>query len=97
MRPIMRKSLASAAVLSLLAMTACSQTDPLTKPYAWHPTNVNANNIATMAVNPADLIKGRHTERRRAIGEAEGAERVWTNKPTPFVGGGGGAAAGGGT
>jgi hypothetical protein len=81
----------AAAALGLLALTGCDQTDPLTKPYAWHPTDINARNIAAMANNPADLVRGRETKARRAVQESDAVEHVWTGHPVPLLGGSGGS------
>jgi len=100
----------AAAALSLLALTGCNQLDPLTRPYMWHPTEVNAQNIAAMAANPNDLNRGRDTPRRRVHMEAAGVERLWNGQTLPLLvgaggsggssgsgGGSGGASGGGGT
>ena len=85
--------------LLLLGLTGCQQLDPLTRPYSWQPSNVNASNIAAMAVRPADLMQGRHaTDRRPAREPSAAAERALSGKTLPFLGGGGGgggAASGG--
>jgi hypothetical protein len=94
-KPITRAMRAGAA-LGLLSLAGCDRIDPLTRPYMWHATGVNARNIAAMAVNPNDLIRGQDQPRRRAATEADAVDRVWTNKPTPLAGGGGGGAAAGG-
>ncbi len=94
------RRMASAAALVLLGLTGCQQLDPLTRPYSWQPSNVNASNIATMAVRPADLMRGRHASARRPAREpSAAAERALSGKTLPFLGGGGGgggAASGGG-
>ena len=83
--------------LVLLGLTGCQQLDPLTRPYSWQPSNVNASNIATMAVRPADLMRGRHASARRPAREpSAAAERALSGKTLPFLGGGGGGAASGG-
>jgi predicted small lipoprotein YifL len=107
MRQIMRNTstmgLLAGAALVLLSLTGCGQIDPLTRPFSWNPEGVNADNIAAMAANPADLEHGRDTSRRRARVESDGVDRLWSGKPSPLLngggsyGGGGGAAAGGGT
>ena len=105
MRPI---ALLAAALAGPLLLTGCDQMDPLKRDYMWHPSDSNMRNIAAMAANPADLRRGRHADRRRVAGEADGVERLWNNKTTPLPGGaagssgassgsGGASAAGGGT
>ena len=82
--------------LVLLGLTGCQQLDPLTRPYSWQPSNVNASNIAVMAVRPADLMRGRHASARRPAREpSAAAERALSGKTLPFLGGGGGGGGGG--
>ncbi len=83
-----------AATISLLALAGCNQLDPLKRPYMWHEAGVNAQNIATMAANPADLYHGRETARRRSVMEADGVDRLWTGRAVPLVSDTPGAAAG---
>ena len=99
------RSLWAAAAISLLALTGCNQIDPLQRPYMWHATGVNQQNIAAMAVNPADLVHGRDSPRRRVVVESDGVTRLWTGRQLPLMSdtpgassspsssGGGGAAA----
>lgn len=75
----------SVLVLSPLALTGCDQTDPLTRPYYWHESGINKSNIAAMAVNPSDLIHGRHSDRRRDVQESDAVDRIWTGKATPLL------------
>jgi hypothetical protein len=97
------RPLLACAALGLLTLTGCEQTDPLTRPYMWHPTDANRQNIAVMAANPADLSRGRGITRNRVRADSEAVEHLWAGKPVPFVGGSGGSpaaaapAAGGGT
>jgi hypothetical protein len=97
------KTLCAAAV-SLLALTGCDQIDPLKRPYMWHESGSNAQNIAAMAANPADLIHGRDSPKRASVVESDGVDRLWSGHPAVLPGGlppaagsggGGGAAAGG--
>jgi type IV pilus biogenesis protein CpaD/CtpE len=103
MRATLPRILCTAAALSLLALAGCDQIDPLKRPYMWHETGVNTQNIAAMAANPADLIHGRDSARRRAAMESDGVDRLWSGKPlplpsdTPGAATGGAAASGGGT
>jgi hypothetical protein len=105
------RTLSTLIALSLLALASCDQIDPLSRPYMWHETGVNARNIAAMAANPADLVHGRDSARRRAAADADSVDRLWSGKPVPLptdtpgaaaggsttTGGGGSSAAGGGT
>ena len=96
-----RRAIPAAALTSLLVLAGCDQLDPLKRDYMWHPADINRQNIAAMAVNPNDLIRGRQAGRRRAVNEADAVEKIWSGKPTPLPGSaasGGGAATGtGGT
>jgi hypothetical protein len=99
------RSLLTAAAISLVGLTGCDQIDPLQRPYMWHPTGVNAQNISAMAADPRDLVRGRDAPQRRVVVESDGITRLWTGKPLPLMsdtpgaststsssGGGGGAA-----
>lgn len=91
-------TLGATAAITLLALTGCNQIDPLKRDYMWHATGVNEHNIAAMAVNPHDLVRGRDTARRRVVVELEGVERLWSGRPYPLPtsgGAAGGAASGG--
>jgi type IV pilus biogenesis protein CpaD/CtpE len=83
----------AAAMLSLLALSGCDKIDPLTRPYVWVPTNVNPHNIAAMAVNPSDLVRGRESKNTRAIEESDAVEHLWSGHPAALLSGGGGASA----
>lgn len=85
----------AAAILSLAALAACDQLDPLSRPYSWVPGNINSLNIASMAANPADLTRGRHTDQRRSQPDADSVDRLFNGKAAAF--GSGGAGGSGGT
>ena len=98
MRTKLNHAPAAAAALSLLALAGCDQIDPLTRPYMWHPDDVNAQNIAAMAANPADLTHGRDSRRRRVLMESDAVDHLWSGKPLPLLSGGGsGGSSGGGS
>jgi hypothetical protein len=87
------------ATLTLLTLTGCDRIDPLTRPYVWKPTDINAHNIAAMADDPNDLVRGRETKSRRAVQESDAVEHLWAGKPAGLLGtggGGGGGSSGGG-
>jgi type IV pilus biogenesis protein CpaD/CtpE len=101
MRNRFTRASCAVAALSLLALAGCDQIDPLTRPYVWKATNVNVRNIAAMADDPLDLIRGRETRSRRAIQESDAVEHLWAGKTMPLLGatggpGGGGSGGGGG-
>ena len=86
--------------LSVFAVAGCDQMDPLKRPYMWHETEVNAHNIAAMAANPADLIRGQDQRRRRANADSDSVDRLWSGKTVGATSGSstspaGGAAPGG--
>jgi hypothetical protein len=75
----------AAAAVGLVALSGCDQIDPLKRPYMWHATGVNEQNIAAMAVNPADLVHGRDSTQRRVIVESDGVNRLWSGHPLPLL------------
>jgi len=89
----MRSKFATAA-LGLLVLAGCDQIDPLKRPYMWQEVDANVHNIAAMAVNPADLTRGRETARRQAIMESEAVDRAWSGRLTPLLAGGNTSAGG---
>jgi type IV pilus biogenesis protein CpaD/CtpE len=74
----------SLIALSVFAVAGCDQMDPLKRPYMWHETEVNAHNIAAMAANPADLIRGQDQRRRRANADSDSVDRLWSGKTVPL-------------
>ncbi len=96
-----RGVLVALALVAAPGLVACERIDPLTKPYAWHPTDSVARNVTAMAAHPADLIRGRDNPRRNARMEADAIERIWTGHPVQLLngtssGGSGAPAAAGG-
>lgn len=105
------RTLSMLASASLLLLAGCNQIDPLERPYMWHPNGSNDTNIAAMAVNPSDLVRGRETDQRRVILESDGVSRLWTGHQLPLLsdqpgastsgststGGGSGTSSGGGS
>jgi hypothetical protein len=83
-RPGMR-TFCAATSISLLALSGCNQIDPLQRPYMWHATGINEQNIAAMAVNPNDLVHGRETSQRKAVTESDGVTRLWTGHTLPLL------------
>jgi hypothetical protein len=70
--------------LLLLAPAACTEMNPDTRSGIWHPTGVNARNLAAMMANPADAIYGRgapDTDSKLAI---SAVERLMEGKPKPL-------------
>jgi hypothetical protein len=86
--------------LGLLATAGCSRLDPLERPYMWHATDINRQNITAMAINPKDLTHGRGTDRRMAKPDTDSVDRYLSDKTKSLTsggsGGGGAAPAAGG-
>jgi hypothetical protein len=97
MRSFVTRTFGTTAMLTLLALTGCNQLDPLKRPYMWQATDANAQNIAAMAANPADLTHGQDIRRRRASMDTDAVTRVWTGKTIPLITDTPGAASGGGS
>jgi hypothetical protein len=88
-----------AASLGLLLLSGCNAIDPLKRPYMWHDSAANAHNIAAMAANPADLLHGRRSPKRRVSLDSDSVDRLWSGKTLPLTGGsagGSGGSSGGG-
>jgi len=79
------RTLWTVSAVGLLMLTGCDQIDPLQRPYMWHATGINEQNIAAMAVNPADLVHGRDSPQRRVVVESDGVTRLWTGKQLPLL------------
>ena len=98
MRNLNASIMFAGAVLGLLSLTSCDQMDPLTKSYAWHPTDINRANIAVMAANPNDLIEGRDSAKHSAVLDTLGINHILLGKPValPDASATGGSSASGG-
>jgi type IV pilus biogenesis protein CpaD/CtpE len=66
--------------LALCALAACTEHEPYHQEGQWQPEGVNAGNMAAMAADPLDFIRGRGTTtpERHA---ADAVTRLW-NAPT---------------
>jgi len=88
-----RRSQASTCLLlSLGLLLAGCDGDYNKEPYqrtdVWYPTGANAGNLAAQAVNPADLIRGRHpTDPINSTAEVIAVNRVLTDRPKALSGG----------
>src|SRR5690349_14290082 len=76
------------AVALFASLSACEDRDPYRRTDVWKPTGANAANIATMAADPQDLIRGRPTSRVDARSVMHGPERIWADQPRSLGGGG---------
>jgi hypothetical protein len=56
-------SVRSIVALALLSATGCDLTDPFLRQGEWNPRGSNAANLATMVVDPMDLVHGRQDDR----------------------------------
>lgn len=91
--PMVRRPLrrAGGLLLCLGALAGCAGTDTYRRPGTWHPDGANAANIAAMAANPGDLLRGRGSPGSDGPLAARAIDRLW-DVPQP---GTGGASAGG--
>jgi hypothetical protein len=78
-------------IIAVCMLPGCNSADLDHRPGAWHPNGSNAANIAAMAADPHDLIRGRRgeTDSRQA---ADAITRLWQAKAKPQADGSGGAA-----
>lgn len=54
------RALSAFSLIALLAVGGCTMVeDPMQRPGTWHATGANADNLAVMVANPADLARGR--------------------------------------
>jgi type IV pilus biogenesis protein CpaD/CtpE len=84
----------------ILTLAGCEDLDPYHRQHVWYPTGASEANIAAMAANPRDMIRG-HGGARADGAVAEGAvtrARQDHAKPllNPASSAGGGGAGGGG-
>jgi hypothetical protein len=85
MRNTIFRTASAAAALGLLTLAGCDTIDPLKRPYMWRESGVNAQNIAVMAANPADLTRGRDEQRHRARPDSDAVENLMNGKPKSFL------------
>lgn len=70
-----------AALLALLAVAGCAATDPYARAGTWQPTGANSRNIAAMAANKQDLIRGRGSPGSDPIESSSAVFRLWEGTP----------------
>lgn len=96
-----RKALAFIVLTgSLLLLAGCMSQDPYYRTDVWRPTGANAANIAAMAADPQDLIRGRGDDRQLSKPAALAVDKVWSGQSAgggSSAGGSGGGGAAGGT
>jgi hypothetical protein len=75
--------------LLLLAVTAgCSAFDPYRREGTWRPNGANEQNLAVMAVRPAERVRGTGAEGAQGFTAADAITRLRTDrlKPLPDTG-----------
>lgn len=77
----------------LLLLAGCTSRDPYYRTDVWRPTGANAANIAAMAADPHDLIRGRGDDRQFSKPAARAVDKVWSGQSSS--GGSSGGASGG--
>jgi hypothetical protein len=82
MKPILQSGVA-AGLATLLS--GCNALEPYGRADAWHPTGANAANLAAMAADPADLVRGRGTGASDGLAAAAAVDRLRHDhvKPLP--------------
>ncbi|TDH59608.1 hypothetical protein E2C06_26555 [Dankookia rubra] len=74
--------------LPLLAATGCAQFDPYRREGTWRPSAANEQNLATMAVAPAERVRGTGAAGAMGFTAAGAIERLQADrvKPLPDTG-----------
>ncbi len=68
----------SATLLAALAVAGCADIDGYG---TWQPTEANARNIAVMAANKRDLIRGRGAAGSDPVESASAVVHLWEGTP----------------
>jgi len=86
-----------AGLCAITALGGCMDRDPYRRTDVWRPTGANAANIAAMAADPKDMIRGHGTNRVGSNPTIIAIDRVQTDnhKRLPNPGGGSGGTGGG--
>lgn len=77
--------LRAAACLALALLAGCDRVDPYQRPGMWRPDGVTDGNIAAMAQDPRDLLRGRASQGPEWMTGADAVDRVWQDKPRPLL------------
>lgn len=72
------------ALLVLLALGGCAETDPFLRPAQWQPEGTNSRNLAAMVTTPRDLIRGRGATGSPGIEGGPAVARYWSGKAVPL-------------
>jgi len=76
----------AALCLATGLITGCAAIDPYQRPGMWRPEAVNDGNIAAMAQDPRDLVRGHGAGGPLLNGGEAAVERLWRDKVKPFPG-----------
>jgi hypothetical protein len=90
MTQILRFSIAACVMIFL---TGCDALEPYDRVGAWRPTAVNDANLAVMAVNPGDLLRGQGTAASDGETAAAPIDRLRRDHVKPLQDSGGSASA----
>jgi hypothetical protein len=90
-----RTILRVALIGGTLGLAACQQIDPYTRNEMWQPTGANQGNIAAMAANPNDLIRGHGLPASDSKEPTLAINRIWTDTPKALLDPGGTSSSGG--
>ena len=74
-------SLSSVTLFAALAAAGCTEVDQYG---TWQPTGANARNIAAMATNKQDLIRGRSAPGSDRVESTSAVFRLWEGTPHPL-------------
>lgn len=71
--------------LAVLALGACQDMDPYRRPGMWQPTGAVQANLAAMAANPNDLIRGHGSDAGTPAAQAVmPIDRIMIDHPKPL-------------
>ena len=101
---VKKRFLPGMGCLLVMGLAGCHEIDPSAGTYSWHPTGINAANLAAQVANPNDLRYG-HDDGGYSYGapQAVAIDRIMTDKPkklpsmTNFSVGNGGRGGGSGS
>lgn len=71
--------------LGVLLLAGCANKEPYQRTDVWYPTGSNAGNIAAMAVNPNDLIRGHGSLTTDAVPATIAVDRILLDHPKPLI------------
>jgi type IV pilus biogenesis protein CpaD/CtpE len=63
--------------LALAALGACTEHEPYHREGEWQPEGINAGNMAAMAANPLDLVRGHGASGSAHRTAANAVDRLW--------------------